>query len=74
MDSLQKYFTNVKVRKMNDFGINTNNKEAVLFAVLANECISGNSANMKSVTGSTRDVILGKICPASFVNSSEAVR
>lgn len=63
MESLRKYFTNVSVRKMNDFGINTANKEAVLFAILANECISGNSANMKRVTGSTRDLILGKICP-----------
>lgn len=65
MDSLKKYFTNVNVNKMDYRGINVNNKEAVLFAVLANECIPGNSANMKSVTGSTRDVILGKICLAN---------
>lgn len=65
MEGLKKYFGNVKVRKMNNFGITAKNKEAVLFAVLANECISGNAANMKSVTGSTRDVILGKICQAS---------
>jgi anhydro-N-acetylmuramic acid kinase len=71
MAALQKYFTNVDVRKIDDHGINVNNKEAVLFAILANECISGNSANMKSVTGSTRDVILGKICP-SFVIPAKA--
>ena len=72
MESLHKYFTNVKVREMEDFGINTSNKEAVLFAILANECISGYSANMKTVTGSTRDVVLGKICPASFVIPADA--
>jgi anhydro-N-acetylmuramic acid kinase len=71
MSSLQKYFTNVYVRKMDDFGINVNNKEAILFAILANECISGNPSNMKSVTGSTRDVILGKIC-LSFLRKRES--
>ncbi len=62
MKSLKNYFKGISVRKMNDFGITASNKEAVLFAVLANECISGNAANMRAVTGSTRDVILGKIC------------
>ncbi|HJY64217.1 MAG TPA: anhydro-N-acetylmuramic acid kinase [Ignavibacteria bacterium] len=79
MNSLKKYFKETKVRKMNDFGITVNNKEAVLFAVLANECIAGNAANMKSVTGSTRDVILGKISIASTsallsVNSAKQSR
>jgi len=62
MRSLKNYFSGAKVRKASDFGINTNNKEAVLFAILANECIEGNSANMPAVTGSGREVILGKIC------------
>ncbi len=62
MKSLRGYFKGVKVFKVNQFGVNSRNKEAVLFAVLANECISGNPANMNSVTGSTRDAILGKIC------------
>lgn len=64
MKSLKSYFKGVVVRKMNDFGITTDNKEAVLFALLANECISGNSANMPAVTGSKKEVILGKICLA----------
>lgn len=62
MRSLKNYFSDVKVRKAGDFGIDTRNKEAVLFAVLANECIEGNTANMPAVTGSGREVILGKIC------------
>jgi len=60
---LKKLMKGVKINKMNSLGINADSKEAVLFAVLANECISGNTANMKSVTGSKKDVILGKICP-----------
>lgn len=64
MKLLKSYFKGITVRKMNDHGITSDNKEAVLFAVLANECISGNAANMRSATGSARDVILGKICQA----------
>lgn len=62
MKILKSYFKGINVRKMNDFGITAENKEAVLFALLANECISGNPANMPEVTGSNNEVILGKIC------------
>lgn len=62
LKSLRGYFKGVRVSKINQFGVNSRNKESVLFAILANECISGNPANMNSVTGSTRDAILGKIC------------
>jgi anhydro-N-acetylmuramic acid kinase len=65
MKSLKNYFKGITARRMKDFGITAKNKEAVLFGVLANECISGHAANMKVVTGSTRDVILGKICIAN---------
>jgi Predicted molecular chaperone distantly related to HSP70-fold metalloproteases len=36
-------------------------KEAIAFAVLANELISGNCTNLPSVTGAKRRVPLGKI-------------
>ena len=62
VNSLKKYFKGVMVKKINAYGIDQDSKEAVLFAVLANECLAGNPANMKSVTGSKKDVILGKIC------------
>ena len=62
--TLSNYFKGVKVIPLKQFGVSTQNKEAVLFAVLANECIAGNAANMRSVTGSTKNVILGKICQA----------
>ncbi|HAX49591.1 MAG TPA: anhydro-N-acetylmuramic acid kinase [Ignavibacteria bacterium] len=64
MNCLTNYFKGVKVTRLKDGGITTRNKEAILFAVLANECVSGNPANMNRVTGSTKDVILGKICQA----------
>ncbi len=62
ISSLKKLLKGIKIKHMNYYGINTDSKEAVLFAVLASECVSGNYANMRSVTGSNKDVILGKIC------------
>ena len=38
-------------------------KEAICFAVLANECVHGMAAGMPNVTGALRPAILGKICP-----------
>lgn len=63
MNSLKTYFNNSEVKKLEYKGINTDNKEAVLFAVLANETISMNYNNVPSATGSKKKVLLGKICP-----------
>ena len=38
-------------------------KEAVAFAILANETVSGNCANLPQVTGSSQPTMLGKITP-----------
>jgi anhydro-N-acetylmuramic acid kinase len=56
------YFIDADVKPLNEGGINSDNKEAVLFAVLANETINGNPANVPSVSGAERSAILGKIC------------
>ena len=39
-------------------------KEAIAFAVLANEAIHGHTGNLPQVTGATASVILGKFVPA----------
>jgi anhydro-N-acetylmuramic acid kinase len=64
MNSLKNYMPKVKIKKMDSNGISAESKEAVLFAVLANECLCGNPASMRSVTGAKKDSILGKICLA----------
>lgn len=64
MNFITHYFKNTEVKIINENGITADNKEAVLFAVLANELISGNKTNITSVTGSQRNVFLGKICLA----------
>lgn len=62
MGLLKEYFSGADVKPLDEGGINTDNKEAVLFAVLANEAIHGNPANVPSVSGAERSVVLGKIC------------
>lgn len=60
MWALERYF-NVPVRFTDEFGISSDAKEAICFAVLANETISGNPSNIKSVTGARERTVLGGI-------------
>ena len=61
--SLKKYFSNtVEIKNILDLGISSDAKEAICFAVLANETLAGNRTSIQSVTGATRSTILGKIC------------
>lgn len=61
--SLKKYFNNtVEIKNIMDLGIPSDAKEAVCFAVLANETLAGNQTSMQNVTGAIRSTILGKIC------------
>lgn len=61
--ALQQYFgENVRVMLIDELGFSSDAKEAVCFAVLANELISGNTANLPAVTGAEKGTLLGKIC------------
>ena len=51
----------------NDFGIDSDAKEAVSFALLAWSTIKGMANNVPSATGASRPAVLGKIIPGSFV-------
>ncbi|MFQ5798928.1 MAG: anhydro-N-acetylmuramic acid kinase [Bacteroidota bacterium] len=62
MESLRKYFGGVHVRTVDEFGLSSDAKEALCFAILANEAVSGNPANLPRVTGASRKVVLGKVC------------
>lgn len=62
VNEFSKYFTESNIQIINESGIKSDNKEAVLFAVLANETIFGNFSNIKKATGAKKNVILGKIC------------
>ena len=47
-----------------DFGINSDAKEAISFAILAYATIKGMPNNIPGATGAKRPVVLGKIVPA----------
>jgi len=61
MQLLQNYFGSAKVMKIEEYGYSSDAKEAICFAILANETISGNCANVPRTTGAKAPVILGTI-------------
>jgi anhydro-N-acetylmuramic acid kinase len=58
---LQRRLAPLPVLCHEDFGISSDAKEAILFAVLANETIHGIPANIPAATGSKWPVVLGKV-------------
>lgn len=59
MNSLAKHFYASKVLRSDAFGIPADAKEAISFAILANETVAAIPNNLPSVTGSQRPAILG---------------
>ncbi len=62
MEALRDYFPAASVKPLDQLGFSSDAKEAVCFAVLANETIMENPSNVPSVTGARLPVVLGKIC------------
>lgn len=62
MNALQEYFAPAPVKRIESLGLSADAKEAICFAVLANETISERPSNVPGVTGAMRQVVLGKIC------------
>ncbi|MEW6615630.1 MAG: anhydro-N-acetylmuramic acid kinase [Thermodesulfobacteriota bacterium] len=58
---LRSLFKDIQIVPIDEFGIPSNAKEAVSFAILANETIMGMPGNLPSATGAKRSVVLGKI-------------
>jgi anhydro-N-acetylmuramic acid kinase len=65
LDELQRYFSSSAVRRIEEFGMSGDAKEAICFGVLAHETMAGNAANLPLVTGARKRVVLGKICPGN---------
>lgn len=61
LERLRKRLSPLELSLSDNYGIPVEAKEAVAFAVLANELVSGNAANIPSATGAKRRVFLGKI-------------
>ena len=54
-------YMKIPVLTQEDIGFNSDAKEAIAFAVLANETICGNANNLPRVTGAIKPVVLGKL-------------
>ena len=57
----ERFGNSVDVKVIDEIGVSADAKEAICFAVLANETISGNTANIPRTTGAERATILGQI-------------
>lgn len=62
MERLRRYFSPLPVMPVNEPGFTSDSKEAVCFAVLANETVAGNPANVPRATGARSASVLGTIC------------
>ncbi|GAB4334268.1 MAG: anhydro-N-acetylmuramic acid kinase AnmK [Candidatus Abyssubacteria bacterium] len=63
VELIRSLFQPTPVFTSDDFGVPSDAKEAIGFAILANETISGNPSNVPSATGARRPVVLGKMVP-----------
>ena len=61
MDRLRDLLPHVELMTSNDFGIDSDAKEALAFAVLAYETYHRRPANLPSATGARHPCILGKL-------------
>lgn len=63
VNELKKLFGNsVSIENSSVLGIDPQEKEAICFALLANECINGNPGNLPGVTGAKQPTQLGVLC------------
>ena len=61
---LSEVLANTAVEPVDNSGISADAKEAIAFAILANETLHGHSGNLPSATGASTRKILGKfVCP-----------
>ncbi len=64
MRRLGELLSDTEVASVDSFGISSDAKEAIAFAILANETLHGNAGNLPSATGASVRKILGKfVCP-----------
>ena len=60
------------VAPIDELGVSADAKEALAFAVLANETLMGHRGNLRSATGARRDAVLGKIATGWVDDGSAA--
>ena len=58
----EEFGSDIELKIIDDIGVSSDAKEAICFAVLANEIIAGNPTNIPRTTGASKPTVLGKIC------------
>lgn len=66
-----KELTNLKIITGEEYGINSDSKEALAFVVLGHQTLLGKPSNVKSVTGANEYVVLGNVTFNPFENKNE---
>ncbi len=61
LSSLKRLLQKTEVLTQEDLGYNSDSKEAVAFAILANEAVCGNTNTLIAATGAVHPVVMGKI-------------
>ena len=61
LSGLREQMPGIRILPSNDFGIDSDAKEAIAFAVLAHETYHGRPANLPSATGAHHPSVLGKL-------------
>ena len=64
MGHLETLFRPIPVVSVDSIGVSGDAKEAIAFAVLANEAVHGHPTNLPQVTGASKRMVLGTLSPA----------
>ena len=64
MEHLKTLFQPIPLLPIDSIGFSSDAKEAIAFAVLANEAVHGHPTNLPQVTGALQPVVLGTFSPA----------
>lgn len=64
MEHLKTLFQPIPLLPIDSIGFSSDAKEAIAFAVLANEAVHGNPTNLPQVTGASQPMVLGTFSPA----------
>ncbi|NIA14761.1 MAG: anhydro-N-acetylmuramic acid kinase [Nitrospiraceae bacterium] len=72
LDHLRGGLPGLAVNTSDEYGIPSDAREAVAFAILGNETLFGTSANVPAATGAGRPVVLGKITPGGGASTPPA--
>lgn len=64
MEQLKELFQPIPLLPIDSIGFSSDAKEAIAFAVLANEAVHGHPTNLPQVTGASKPMVLGTFSPA----------